>query len=527
MCAAAPAQSLRIQRIASFKSSLVASCLPATGTTNTITLSPVGTSADSIVAVQIKYPGAVMRFGNTSTIALVGQGFGGKGILHIFTRDTAGAWSLHGTYTTTNAADFVGVGYSAATQRLYLLDGVNKKVLWASYVVGATPPTAWTTLATESQAPILGSVSDGQMWLASGQDGAEPTLYIRSASPEEMGGGWTDMYTIKHAVSGPVLGLIPGERNRAAYMDDSSLAGLKAGAPSLAVTGPVGALVEVLNLDDYYSPVSIGSAPTDSAGKATVMVSPLVFGSVYGLRTNLLAQPVGPFASCVNKWGAPDSLGTGVSIRLLPDLGILSYVGNQAFAVPIFLDFDVNQVTVPTTYNVTLIVGTVTDPIVDVDPPHGRYVLLGSSAFTATAEIFKKEYPGFGRVSLPMPNDPNLANAEVRYQWWVTLSPTDVRISDIQGVLIRGSAWVPPGAEAFFGSGLGQALLGAGSGGQKTTSKKTARKVWHPKPLNKTNSDLVVRKWLKSLKGRSPIPWKDPIIKAKLFKSIQAGGSKR
>jgi len=487
--------------------------------------------AASVVTVQIKYPGKAMMFGDTTTTTtavLVGQGFGGKGVLHILTEDTAGAWSLHGTYTTPHAADFVGVAYSATTQRLYLLDGVNKKVLWASYVAGATPPTTWTTLATESQAPILGSVSDGQMWLNSAQDGAEPTLYIRSASPMEMGAGaFSDTYTIKHTVSGPVVGLIPGEEGRAAYMDNSSLAGLKAGATSLSVTGPVGALVEVLTLDDYYNPVPIGSAPIDSAGKATVTTSPLVFGSIYGLRTNLLAQPVGPFASCVNKWGTPDNLGTGISIRPLPDLGIVSYVGNQAFTVPIFLDVDPQQVTVPTTYNVTLIVGTATDPIVDVDPPHGRYVLLGNSAFATSAAIFKKEYPGFGQMILPMPNDANLANTEVRYQWWVTLSPTDVRISDIQGVLIRGSVWVPPGAEAFFGTGLGQALLGGGSGGKKATSKKIARKVWRPKPLSKTDSALRVRKWLEKVKGRTPIPWKDPIIKAKLFKSIQSGGKKR
>jgi len=109
-----------------------------------------------------------------------------------------------------------------------------------------------------------------------------------------------------------------------------------------------------------------------------------------------------------------------------------------------------------------------------------------------------------------------------------TLSPTDVRISDIQGVLVRGSVWVPPGAEEFFGSGLGQALLaGGGSGGEKTSTKNSARKVWRPKPLKEADSDLVVRKWLGGIKGRTTIPWKDPVIKAKLLESLKKRASKR
>ena len=520
-CGAIPGQFFRSTRRVGFKQSgFVVSCHPAVGGTNTISLTAIGpTGSSNTVPVQVKYPGDALVFSGTGTVALVGQDFNGKGVLHILTRNVAGVWSVHGTYTTSTASDFVGVGYSQTAQRLYLLDATNKKIAWASYAVGAQPPTSWTTLANDIQAPILASVATGQMWM--GIDGSEPILYVRSASPQELsGGGDTDLYTIKHTATGPVVAMVPGQRDRAAFMGDDTQAGLKSGATQMQVSGPPGAQVEALNVDDIFNPMVIGTATLNADGDATITTSPLLLGSVYGLRTNLLAEPVGPFVSCVNKWGTADQLGNSASIRAIPDLGLISYVGHQYFRVPILIDFDGNQVTIPTTYNASLIVGTVTDPIIDVDPPNGRYVLLGSSVFSTTATIFQNGFPGFGRVALPIPNDPDLVNSELRYQWWVTLSPTDVRISDIQGAVIRGSIWVPPGAEDYFG--VGQPLS---SSSQVTRNPK--RKVWRRTPVDKAVSKRVVLKWLATVKTRSTLPWHDVKFKAEMLQAIRSGGSKR
>jgi len=515
----AQAQISRSTRRVGFKDRFVVSCHPATGSTNTVHISAIDAPGTGTVPVQVKYPGAGIVFPNSASIAIVGQDFAGNGILQILVRDSAGAWSVHGTYTSAGS-DFVGVAYSAATSRLYLLDGTKKQLVWSGYSVGDEPPTTWTVLANDTQAPVLASVSDGQMWLDG--DGAEPTLYLRTESPMNLASWDTDLHTIKHTATGPVVGVLPGERHRAAFLTDDALTGLKSGATQLSVTGPPGAVAEALNVDDLLNPVVLGSATIDSNGVATITNLPAFpLGSVYGVRTNLLQQVVGPFASCVNKWGTPDSLGGSVSIRALPDLGLISYVGHSGFRVPILLDFDKNQVTVPTTYSATLVVGSAADPVIDADPPNGRWVLLGSSTFTTTATIFNDALPGFGQVELPIPDDQNLANAEVRYQWWVTLSPTDIRISDVQGAAIRGSIWVPPGAEAFFGVG------GPASASSKDTSKRPKRKVWRRRAIDQGVARRVVMKWLSGFKSRKTVAWQDENIKAKLLEAIRAGIRRR
>jgi len=518
----------RVARIAHVREGgFIAVCKPATATTNTATVSPKGQPGKSTFPVEIKYPGDVIGLPVSDDLAaaMVGQDFGGSGVLHIITRDSNGFFSVHGTYTTPGTGDFVGVAYSSATSRLYLLDGLNKRIVWANYTVGDLPPTTWTVLASQAQVPILGSISNGQMWLDKGQDGPEPTLYMRTVSPAQPGGWLEDLHKVKHSSSGPVATVRLGELGRVAYFAEREFHGLNAGDTTVhADSGPAGAIFELLNVDDPANPVVLGSATSDSSGAATITTAPLVFGSVFGLRTSVYAEHVGPYSSCVKKWGTPDPLDNGSTIGLMPDLGLMSYVGHQFFRVPLLIVIDPAQVVVPTNYNVTLVVGTVADPVIDVDPPNGRWVLLGSSGFPTTARIFDANRNGFGGVEMPIPNDAGLANAELRFQWWVTMSPTDIRISDVQAVAIRGSLWVPPGAEDYFEVGLPLAAHGGSSA--KTPKGRKRRKIWKYRAVDAKKSVAVVRKWLNAAKGRGALPWHDRNFKRGVLKAIRSNAGR-
>ena len=489
----------------------VISSKPGSGNTTTVDVDIPSLAVENSIPVQAKWPGGVYEFSDKATIAFVGRSVANRGYVGILKASGAGtAWALASSWTTPYPADFIGVAYSAATSRLYVWDATKKEVLWASYTVGNSPPTSWTTLVGAAQVPILGSADNGELGFE--EDGPSPRLYVRAYPPDSVVSFEADRYEIVHNPSGPTVKLIQGELFRAAYLTDE-FHGLPAGATAVAVTGPAGAHVDVVNLDTFANPIVIGSKVFGASGQESVSVSPLSFGSIYGVQSSLLTEITGPFASAVKKWGAADSLNASTKIEALPDLGMLAYLGHAEFRVPIMLTFDPKQATFPTNYAATLVVGYSTDPVVDIDPPNGRYVLLGTAgAFTTTASVFRPEYPGFGVVHLPIPNDPNLSGSELRFQWWVTLSLTDVRISDVQGVMIRGSQWVPPGAEAWFGAGLLAKSSGGGS------NNKAAKKSWMPRVNKSLVSKLAIAHWLRSTKGHVPmIHWDEPLVRRRFF----------
>lgn len=494
---------------------IVAGAKPASSAPGLLTVSPVSAASAFAIPTPIKLPGSVTLFPSGLAGAYVGQDFAGKGCIVTFKRNAIGDWVSAGVSHSSNAGDYLGVAFSPVKERLYVWDRLTGRLLWAPYVEGNPPPKSWNTLSDSTQASELIRHVNGSMWLE--EDGRAPKPVIFEYPPVYIGVLDSDLRVIRDDDSGAAISLVDGELDRAAYFDDQNDYGLIAGSQAVAIVGAPWTPVDILDVDVFSSPVRIGTAITDAFGNVSVPVSPLAFGHVYGVRSAKLSKIVGPYSCAVKKWGDADSLNSHTRIRRLPGLGMLAYVGHSHFRVPLRLDFDAQrQTSYPVSYAATLVVGYSTDPVIDIDPPKQRYVLLGSlGTFASSAQIFQAGWPGFGEVQLPIPNDPNLAGSEIRFQWWVNAGPSDLRISDVQGVPIRNAPWTPPGSKDLFKSAAAEK---AKPGGGRSNGRFRINCGPH--------AHKAVATWIGRCKGyRSAFNWRDRLTMHKL--RLMLSGSKR
>jgi hypothetical protein len=190
----------------------------------------------------------------------------------------------------------------------------------------------------------------------------------------------------------------------------------------------------------------VGTAVTDAAGRARVSVaSPLALGEVYGSQSEASSEPAA-FTTPILHWGAPQQLAS--CAEMLPfdsGLGLIADVGSEIFAVSLEVS-DPRRVELGTSYPALLVVGTPSQVVRCAD----AYVLASPTHVPTTLPFLTTGETGFVNVDLPIPDDPAYGGVQIAFQWWI-VDGTEVRLSDVIGVVLRSQPFVPPGQEWFFG----------------------------------------------------------------------------
>ena len=393
-------------------------------------------SMESVFPSPMACPGAVFLGEDASWVFLAGSDGRGHGQVVVYERGVSG---FRAAATASLAGrDIVGIAYSDAVNRLYMLDHVGQEVIWAPYQPGGALPTSWSVLVDANSEPLLGAIDFHELRLAS--DGAEPRL---SVMDYRLLPG--DQVDVRHLVSGAAeVESVLGPLNRAARLSCSSLA---AGATSALVKGPPRTQVDVLRMDGSQPGQVVGSAVTDASGDAVVSVSPLEFGGIYGVTSAAWADPTGPFLATHTIDGVNDGLSDGY--RIGPQLahGGAFFRGNPLFVFPLQVTHDGVAAKPPGVepLAVMLVLGAPGDQVVDLGD--GRKALVGTVTIAEQVEVGEDSSP-HGRadvaaqtVTVPtsIPDDPLLVGGVVLYQWYVILGPNDFRVSQITGLVVRDS----------------------------------------------------------------------------------------
>lgn len=433
------------------------------------------------VAVPIDYPAdfhpipSETRPQDLDRLLLVGRDTAGNGVmawLQIL-GDQPTQWSVLDVLTQPGS-DFIGVTYANEAQKLYMLELSSQSIFWAPFSLSSpTLPTAWTFLAHSSQ---FGGVADLPFRGLDIQDeGDDPRLNVYYVNRD-----LRETPVVVDTPIGPAFDMIPGDDQRVSIATRELLYG----ASSVPLVGPPSSHADLLRMDDPGGVSIVGSVQLDASGSGSVSVStsPLVFGAVYGARNQLHPAPSAPFVTPEKRWGSAQGLADGNEIRPLRWIGLTAFVGSDFFRLPCYIEVVNPPPSLPHSYLAILLVGDESSPILDVG---GISVLSTSIAFSTNIEIYSQEKPGFGLVRLPIPHDPLLGGAEVRYQWLVDDS-TGLRVSDIAGIRVRQQMWIPPGNEGVLqdastlASAAGQAERGSAfrSWLQSCGSLQLSRESW-------------------------------------------------
>lgn len=377
-------------------------------------------------------------------LVLAGRDSAGRGVLAWIRVDGSlpTQWTVLDTYTQPGS-DFIGVTYSPKEQRLYVLDLDSQAIHYAAFSA-ASPllPTSWSLLAHSSQ---FGSAEDLELRALGIDDrGEHPRISVYYVNKE-----LRDAPVVVDTPVGPTFDVHRGELNRAAIATRQ----LVLGAPSVPLVGRPSTMADLLRMDAPSGPSVIGSVQLDATGRGVVPVTSaqLVFGGVYGARSAQDPRPTAPFMTPEKRWGAAQSLADGNEIQPLRWIGSTAFVGSSFFRLPCYIRVENPPATLPKSYPAFLLVGDETSEIVNLG---GATVLTAQFAFSASLEIYATDKPGFGVVRIPIPQDPLLGGAEVRYQWMVD-DGVSLRVSDIAGIMIRSAMWVPPGNETVLQEGAG------------------------------------------------------------------------
>ncbi len=368
---------------------------------------------------------------DASTLVFAGATASNQGELRLF-HDSGNGFALSSTYTEAGS-DFVGVAYSRARQRLYLLDSLKQRIIYADMSSASTAlPQLWSVLVTSQQLPGLAGVSDYRLSLSKASDGPAPIL---AAHPLRAYPG--DTFTITDSATVPTS-VIPGDHSVARIMD----AHVTSSAASLTVKGPPGVSVDV---ESAITGMSYGSAITAMNGVAAVPLQPgIVLGDiVVARRAGAVAGT--PYFCSFQRWGFSESLSMGIAIE---DIGracsMNAWTNNAIFGVNAFLKY--TGTPNPSNFAASLVVGTESDVYAIGG---GQYALFGSAVFQSTAYVDPGRLPvGFATADLPIPGDQTLVGTTVCFQWWINDGPA-IRVSNVACILIRDAEFVPASPAAL------------------------------------------------------------------------------
>jgi hypothetical protein len=337
-------------------------------------------------------------------------------------------------------ADFGGVAHSAKRKRLYVYDTAVGRILWTPYSVGQTSIGAWTLLADANTVPALGLPRVQATSRLHVEDGPSPTLILTSDD------WWDDTIPtvkIKDTSGAATATIVDPPAADPALKIRSHMA---PGATTVEVTGPSGAPFEVVR-EDVAPPLVVGSGVIDTTGAVAITTSPLAWGGIYAARSpGGAAQP--PFDSPSLLFGEPDTTPIG-NLRSLRSMfpAHAAFLGHDHFQIPVRIDVDPTTVTPPVVYSAVLTVGVLgvssIIPWASAQNPN-RVVLAGIVDFPGGVHYDDESIPPIGTVKIPLPGDPSMAGAVLLFQWLVVFGPTDIRVSDVIGYMIRDTVWVPP-----------------------------------------------------------------------------------
>ncbi len=343
---------------------------------------------------------------------------------------------------TETGADFGGVAHSATLNRLYVFDAVVGRILWVPYTAGQTSLGPWSLLTDASSTPELGLPGVCLTSLMHVEDGPSPALVL---TPQNW---WSDIPTVRVQVTttGPVATIENAPPSEPILKISSHMV---PNSTSVEVTGYAGELVEIVRAD-AQPPTIIGSGVIDTSGTATITTSPLLWGRIYAARSpGGDSQP--PFDSPSVLSGTPDMTPIGQMRSLRFQFPAhCAFLGHDHFQIPVRIDVDTASVTPPATYSAVMNVGVLgisnIIPIPTLENP-GRVLLSGLADYSTNVLYDDVGIPPIGSVKFPLPNDDSLAGAVLLFQWLIVFSPTDVRVSDVIGYMVRDTPWVPPSSE--------------------------------------------------------------------------------
>lgn len=378
----------------------------------------------------IQQPGDLEGTDSDDSIVLVGSIVPGpgpgqvpQGVIQVVNQTAPGTFVTVGTHLIP-LARLVGVAWSQASSRLFVLDAAGGTILEASYTPGAPPPTAWTPVVTTAEEPALAAAD--HLTLDVETDGADPVLIAGHHGPLA-----TDVYKITVASTGISSTTVLGRHSRSASIADEVLV---PGQTSVTVTGPPSTQVHIFaGTGPTYS--IAGTGTTDSDGNAVITTSPLVLGQVYVAKSALYPEPTAPFLAAQLRIGTPDAIDAATTIAPFDGgMGMGHQINNSVLPLGVLLPHtDPANAVVPASYPARLVVGTLADVTL---LPDGRWYLARPPLVITTADVDSTEYPGVGIAFLEIPDDPALVGSIFCYQWQIDVG-SQTRLSDICGVEIR------------------------------------------------------------------------------------------
>lgn len=343
-------------------------------------------------------------------------------------------WTLRDLHTR-EESDFIGVTFAPRAERLYVLDLRSRTILRAPFSPSAPAlPKEWVPLAHASQ---FGDPEDLEgRGLALAEDGEEPQLSVYYVPS-----GLRDAPQVIDGREGPRFYVWPGEGHGVGIATRE----LRLDADRVALHGPPSAEVEFLRLDGPKGIEVLGRATLDARGgvELSVRSTPLVFGAIYGARRSPDSRPSSPFVTPEKRWGAPQRLADGTAFASERPTALAAFVGSTFFRVTCGLTRERSSSGPPRGYELLLLLGDATSAIRDQD---GVPLLETRYAIGTRLEFEAGKERAHAQVPLPIPRDPRLGGAELRYQWLVR-DGERLRASDIAGILVRERMWSPPGSE--------------------------------------------------------------------------------
>lgn len=224
------------------------------------------------VDVPIDYPADYVDFAKPGLpreperLLLAGRDAEGRGVLvwiRVEGREPA-QWSVLDSFHQP-ASDFVGVAYSAQTQRLYLLELRSQTIYRASFSPSAEKlPTKWSALAHSSQFGDPGDL--GLRALSLSRDGAEPQLWVYYVNSEMLSKVRRDTPIVIDGQHGVTFDVHADGGRRAAIGTRE----LRLGMQAVPLVGSPGLNAELVRLDGAQGIQVIGRAPLDDVQRRRI-----------------------------------------------------------------------------------------------------------------------------------------------------------------------------------------------------------------------------------------------------------------
>jgi hypothetical protein len=417
----------------------------------------VARGTEQTVAIPITHPGSRLVSKDAMHI-LAGGASATEGRIVRLTRNADGQYALMPDLWQRQGAFVAGVAYSAATLRLYILEPLVGTLEWVPYQLGdAIPAGGWVPVAMSAPVPEL---ADTTSTLRLIEDGIEPVLALVSVT----GGPPTKLITDR-LVGGALVTSPPPDD---AVITDPFLA---PGQTLVHAQGLPGLPIALHRMDDPSVPV-VGSSTIPSTGAGLVVVPPLEWGSIYGLRSGQNTSPTRSFLTPELRMGIDEVLDGG-SVRPWRRLGLQAYVGHQWFAPTVTLDFNAPIPPIGAAFRGIMLIGFLGTSHIFADYPYqGQYLL------SPVASIESQGYPSSGgrdataRVRLPL-HASELSGSVILLQWIVERPSGVFHLTGIAGFMIRDNHWVAPGTEYWFSTGAN--MQSASSSGRSGTPSSPRR----------------------------------------------------